>query len=152
MLKSCHITHPVSWSAVWLACWMKMTHYTDPYVTHRDQKPSYSKINCSGFSLQYHHYNNNNNNNNNNWFERRDSICFTISSLRCKLSPTCTLKWPGLNCVQIMCNTGTAHHMQHVVCHLVRRDSSAIKVESLNHIDFSFILLAETINQWRRGG
>ena len=38
--------------------------------------------------------------------------------------------------------------MQHLVCHGVRRDSSAIKFD----IYFSFISLAETINLWLRDG
>ena len=42
--------------------------------------------------------------------------------------PTRTLKWPRRNRVQITCNTHCAHHVQHVVCHLERRDSAAIKV------------------------
>ena len=46
--------------------------------------------------LDLHHNNNNNNdnNNNNNRTERRNSRFFAISSLRRKLSPTSTLKWP----------------------------------------------------------
>ena len=62
--------------------------------------------------------------------ELKDAIWdfFAISSLRRKLSPTCTLKWFGHNRVQITCNTQSAHHAQHVVCHLARRDNSAIKV------------------------
>ena len=37
---------------------------------------------------------------------------FTISSQRRELSPTCTLKWPGRNSVQITCNTSSVYHMQ----------------------------------------
>ena len=48
---------------------------------------------------------------------------FTISSLRCEQSPKRTLKWPGPNRVQITCNTSSAYHVQHVVCHVTRRDS-----------------------------
>ena len=73
--------------------------------------------------------NNNNNNNNNNHTEKCNSRFFTISSLRCELSPTCTLKWPGRNCVQSTCNTSSACHVQPAVCHLVQRDSSAIKFD-----------------------
>ena len=40
---------------------------------------------------------------------------FAIFSLRRKLSPTRTFKWPEHNCVQIMCNTLRAYHMHHVV-------------------------------------
>ena len=40
-----------------------------------------------------------------------------------------------------------------VTCHMVQRDSSAIKFDnSGNCIYFSFILLAEPLNWWRRGG
>ena len=37
---------------------------------------------------------------------------FTISSQRRELSATRTLKWPGRNRVQIMCNTSSAYHVQ----------------------------------------
>ena len=49
--------------------------------------------------------------------------------------------------VQITANILGAHHAQHAVGRVVRRDSSAIKFESLNHIYFSHILWAEAINQ-----
>ena len=52
-----------------------------------------------------------------------------LTSLRRELSPTRTLKWSGRNRVQITCNTSGAYHVQHVVCHVVRRDSSAIKID-----------------------
>ena len=58
---------------------------------------------------------NNNDNNNNNRIRRRNSRCFTISSLRRELSPTRTLKWPWRSRVQITCNTSSACHVQHVV-------------------------------------
>ena len=60
-----------------------------------------------------------------------------MSSLRCELSPTRTLKWPRHNCVIITCNTLSAYHVQHVVCHLVQRDSSAIKFD---RVEIVFIL------------
>ena len=50
-------------------------------------------------------------------------------SLCLELSPTPRLKWPGRNRVQIICNTSCAYHIQHVVCHVVRMDSSAIKFD-----------------------
>ena len=50
------------------------------------------------------------------------------------LSPT--LKWPGCNRVQITCNTSNAYHVQHVY-HVVRRDSSAVKLDS---VEIAFIL------------
>ena len=57
-------------------------------------------------------------------------------------------KWSGCSHVQTMCNTFSTDHVQHVY-HMVRRDCSATEFDSLNHIHFSFILLAETIYQWR---
>ena len=57
----------------------------------------------------------NNNNNNNNRIQRRYLRFFTISSQRCEPSPICTLKWPRRTCAQIMCNTSSACHVQHVV-------------------------------------
>ena len=55
--------------------------------------------------------------NNNNCIQRRSSRFVIISSQRRKLSPTCTLKWPGRNCVQITCNTSSAYHVQ-VSCYV----------------------------------
>ena len=69
--------------------------------------------------------------------ERRNSRFVTISSLRCKLFPTHMLKWPRRNRVQITCNTPSAYHVQPAACHLVRRDSSAIKFD---RVEISFIL------------
>ena len=70
-------------------------------------------------------------------FKRRSSRFFTISSLRRELSPTRTLKWPRYNRVKITCNTSSAYHVQRVVCHIVRRDSSGIKFDRL---EIAFIL------------
>ena len=66
---------------------------------------------------------------NNNRIERRNLKFLTISSLGCELSPTRTLKLPGCNRVEITCNTSSAYHVQHVVCHLVGMDSSAIGID-----------------------
>ena len=94
----------------------------------------------------YYYYNNNNNNNNNDDDDGDDNnriykvhfeIC-TFSSLRRELSPTRTLKWPGHNGVQITCNMSSACRVQRVVCHLVGRDSSAIK---LDRVEIAFILV-----------
>ena len=60
--------------------------------------------------------------------ERRNTRFPTSCSLRHELTPTRTLKWPGRCRVQITCNTQSAHRVQHVVCHFLRRDGSAIKV------------------------
>ena len=84
---------------------------------------------------------NNNNNNNSNRTERRNSRFFTISSLRRKLSTARTFKWAGRNRMQITCTTFSAYHAQHALCHLVRRDSSATKCDSLNRIYFKLYFL-----------
>ena len=39
--------------------------------------------------------------------------------------------------MQIMCNASSAYHMQHVVCHMVQRDSSATKFDK---VDVTLIL------------
>ena len=54
---------------------------------------------------------------------------FTISSLHRELSPTRTLKRPGRNRARITCHTSSAYHVQRVVCHLVRKNSSAVKFD-----------------------
>ena len=83
--------------------------------------------------------NNNENNNSNNDRIGRRSSRFCIISLHRELSPTRTLKWPGHNFAQITCNTSGAHHVQHV-CHVVRRDISAITYyRSLNRILFYWL-------------
>ena len=66
-----------------------------------------------------------------NCIERRNS--------RVLQSPYC-----AANCLQHVRSSGT------VVC--TSSSASAIKFDSWNRIYFSFILLAETINRWRRGG
>ena len=68
-------------------------------------------------------------NNNDNCIQRRNSSFLTVSSLRRELSPTRTLKWPNHNRVKITCNTSGAYHVQRIVCHLVRRNSSALKFD-----------------------
>ena len=105
-------------------------------------------------NLQKDHNNKNNNNNNNNLIQRRYSRFFTISSQRRELSPTRTLKWPGCNRVQITCNTSSAHHMQ-VSCYVPLGTNGELSYEvcqSWIRIYLSFILLAEPLNRWRRGG
>ena len=71
------------------------------------------------------------NNNNKPRIERLNSRYFTMSPLRHKLSPMRALKWPGRSRMQITSNTSRVYHMQHVVCHVVRRDSSAIKSDKV---------------------
>ena len=55
--------------------------------------------------------------------KRRNSQFVTLSSLRRELSQTRTLMWTGRNREQITCNTSDVYHVQHVVCHAVRRDN-----------------------------
>ena len=64
---------------------------------------------------------------------------FSISSLRRELSPARTPKRPRRNRVQITCNTSGAHHVQHVVRRMVRRDSSAIRSDRVS-VAFSLAL------------
>ena len=80
-----------------------------------------------------------NNENDNDGIERRNLRFFTDSSLWCELYTSCMLKWPGRNCVQTTCNALGAHHVQLVMCHVVRRDSSAIKFDRVE-ITFIFAL------------
>ena len=91
---------------------------------------------------------------NNNRIQRRCSRIFTISSQRSELSPTHTLKWLGRNHVQIMCSTSNAYHVQ-VSCYVplgTKGQLGYLVWQSWNRIYLSFILLAEPLNQWRRGG
>ena len=69
---------------------------------------------------------------------------FTLSTLRHELSPSCTLKWPVHNHVQITCYLSTATWCEGTISYQVW--------QSWNRIYFSFILLAETIYWWKRGG
>ena len=73
---------------------------------------------------------------NNNRIERHNPRFFTISSLRRGLPATRSLRWPGRNRLQITCNASGAHHVQYV-CHMVRRDSSAIKFD---RVEIAFIV------------
>ena len=91
---------------------------------------------------------------NNNRIQRRYSRFVAISSQRCELSPTRMLKWPRRNRVQIACNTSSAYHLQ-MSCYMplgTKGQFSYSVWQSWNHIYLSFILLAESLNRWRRGG
>ena len=84
-----------------------------------------------------------------------------VQHIGCK---SCATHW-----VQIMCNTLGANHVQHIGCkscaiywgkscathHMPRGTKGQLSCwvwQRLNRIYFSFNLLAETINWWRRGG
>ena len=88
--------------------------------------------------------------NNNNDIKRRNLRYFAISSLSFKPSATYTFKWPRCSCVQNTCSTLVACHVQYIVCHVVQKDSSAIKFD---RVEITFILaLFRWLKQWRRRG
>ena len=62
----------------------------------------------------------------------------TISSLHCELPLTCMSE---CNHVQITCNTSSVYHVQHVVCHVVQRNNSAIKFDRVE-IAFTFAIFS----------
>ena len=79
---------------------------------------------------------------------------FTISSLRCEPSPTHTLKWPRRNRVQIMCNTSSAYHVQHVLLRGLWYEGTA-QLLSLTEFKlhlFELYFMGWAISQWTRGG
>ena len=91
---------------------------------------------------------------NNNPIEKRNSRFVTISSLRREPSPTCTLKWPRRNRVQIMCNTESAYHVQYVPLRATWYEGTALLLsftEFKSHL-FELYFVGWTINQWRWGG
>ena len=70
-----------------------------------------------------------NNNNNNNRIESGIGDIFINSLLRRELFQTRTFKWSGRSRVQITWYTSGVYHLQHVVYHVVRMDSSAVKFD-----------------------
>ena len=58
--------------------------------------------------------------------------------MRHELSPTRTLKWPGRIRVQIMCNTSSAYHMQHVVQRATWYEGTA-QLLNLTEFEMAFI-------------
>ena len=101
----------------------------------------------SDILLKFDHLDNDNNNNN-------DRIEWL--SLRFLQSPHC-----AEDCLQhigssgqgpVMCNTSSTYHTQHVMCHVVWMDSSAVKFDRVK-IAFilAFNLLTDTINWWKGG-
>ena len=86
-------------------------------VNRKHDTPFWSKTLDNEYSvapalLSTDHAYHNNNNNNNNHIQRRYLRFFTISSQRRELSPIHTLKAPGCNRVEIMCNTLSTYHVQ----------------------------------------
>ena len=72
--------------------------------------------------------NNSNNNNSDNHIAGTIEDFYNLFTVQ-ELSPTRTLKWLGRNGVQITCNTLSAYHVQHGMCHVVQKDSSAVKCD-----------------------
>ena len=93
-------------------------------------------------------------NNNNNRIHKRNLIFFTNSSLRPEPSPTRTLKWPGRNRLQIMCNTSSACHVQHVVLRATWYEGTAqlLSLRELKSHLFELYSICRTINRLRSGG
>ena len=77
--------------------------------------------------------NNNNNNNNNNKNKKEKNKEKQNDTERPKSIWVCKS------------NITSAYHVQHVVCHEVRRDSSAF---NFDRVDIAFISLVETIHRW----
>ena len=93
-----------------------------------------------------------NNNNNNIRIHRCNSRYFTISWLHHEPSPTCMLKWARRNCVQIMCNTLSAYHVQHVMFRAMGYEWTAQLLsltEFTSHL-FELYFIGWTISRWRR--
>ena len=95
-----------------------------------------------------------NNNNNKNCIRRRNSRFFTISSVHCQPSPTCTLKRPRRNRVQITCNTSSAYHVQHAVLRATWYKGTAqlLRLTVLKSHLFELYFIGWTNNRWRRRG
>ena len=94
-------------------------------------------------------------NDNDNCIERCNSRFFTVSSLRCTPSPTCTLKWPRRSHMQIMCNSSSAYHVQHVMLRAMWYKGTAHLLsltEFISHFILAFILLAEPLTDEGGGG
>ena len=90
---------------------------------------------------------NNNNNNNNNHIERRKNLRFSHSPHCAPVSNMYTQVARAQSCANHM-HTSSAYHMPYVMCHVVQRHSSAIKLDRAEiPFCFSLILLAETIIQ-----
>ena len=68
---------------------------------------------------------------------RRGNSRFLQSPLGQELSTALILKRPGCSCVKSMCNILDAYHMQDAECHVVGRDSSAVKFD---RVKIAFVL------------
>ena len=81
--------------------------------------------------------NNNNNYNSDDDDGNDDSNHIERCNLRFLQSPHCAANCLQHNHLQITCDTSTAYYVQYASCHLVQRDSLAIKVE---RVETAFIL------------
>ena len=74
----------------------------------------------------------------NNDCTRRRSSSFVLQSPRCAANCLQYVRSSGQGAfVCKSCNTSSAYHVQRVVCHVVQRDSSAIKFD---RVEIAFIL------------
>ena len=89
--------------------------------------------------------------NNNDCIQRRSSRFFTISSLCRELSLIHTLKQPGHNRVQIMCNRMSTYHVQCVVCHWVWRTAQLLSLTELKLHLFELYFISWTIKLMKEG-
>ena len=103
------------------------------FIGTRYRDASLTKNPTSEWIMINSNNNNNNNDNNNNRTEKRKSrflqspCCQPLAAPR-TVSNTYAQR-SGSNRVHITRNTSSAHHVLHVVCHVVRRDGSAIKFD-----------------------
>ena len=90
---------------------------------------------------------------NNNCIRRCSLRFLTISSLRRELSPTCTLKRLGHNRVQIMCNTSSAYHVQHVVLRATWHEGTAqlLSLKEFKSHLFELYFIACSIKPMKEG-
>ena len=125
-------------------------------LPHLRQRPYFQAIQAVVRGGEEDNKNNNNDNNNDDNSNNR----IEGHNLRCLQSPHC-----ATNCLQhvrssgpgaIMCKS-RATHQALITCNLqcttwYEGAAQLLISQNWNHIYFSFILLAETINRWRRGG
>ena len=82
-------------------------------------------------------FDNGDNNNDDIRTERRNSRCLQSSHCATNCLQHVRSSGPGRIRVKITCKTSSTCHVQHAVCHLVRRDSSAFKSD---RVEIAFIL------------
>ena len=134
-----------------LCCWRGQNLLSGDLATSntRQREAVCGKVHWPSGMCSWHY-----NNNNSNRIQRHNLRFFAISSLRCASSPIRMLKWPGLNCVQITCNTLSAYHMQHVVLGATWYEGTAqlFSLTELKSHLFELYFIGWTIKLWKRGG